>query len=188
MGHRWFFLLSALVAVLLLLGCGTSSSSNSGVTEAEIAKMMEDAKAEAAKLPAFETPAEEMVDLLTSDPSSAGPAEQGLAGIKQGLVGKRRIITGVVVDRSPEMSDSPFLMLDGGTHNSKAYKVKFNFTDGNREELKAVTIGDSVRVEGISDGELKDDTLEFKECVLNPVNQPASTGSDGAGEKPGPKP
>jgi hypothetical protein len=179
MGHRWVFLLTALVAVPLLLGCGSSSSSNSGLTEAELAKIMESAKTDPSYVPIFETPAEELLALLISDPQAAA---------KRALAENRRIVTGVVVSCSPDESDGPFLMLDGGTHQGKTFKVRFNFTDRHREELKSVKVGDSVRVAGNSDGEIKEETLEFNECVLSPATQAADGDAAGAREKQDPKP
>jgi hypothetical protein len=167
MAHQWLCSLTALLLVLpVVLGCGSSggSNNNSGLSDKELAKMMEGAKEAAARAPGPDVTAEKLLESLTAEPSIAGPAKEAVAK-------KLQAVTGVVADRNSEKGESCYLTLDGGTHQGKAYKLKFNFSNNQHEEIVSVKVGDKARIVGATDGEIKNDTLEFKECIFYPANE-----------------
>lgn len=174
MVHQWSITLAAFIAVLpFLVGCGSSKGpANNGLSEAELAKVMEADKEAAAKAPAPEVTAKKLIESLTADPAAK---ESG----SKAIYARPQIVTGVVVDRNPEGSDSFFLTLDGGTQDDKTYKLKFNFDQSRKEDIAAVKVGDSVRLIGSIDGELKQSTLEFKDCVYYPQGPAMPAGSGG---------
>ncbi len=174
MVNQWSTTLVALIAVLpLLVGCGSSKGpANNGLSEAELAKVMEADKEAAAKAPAPEVTAKKLIESLTADPAAGASASKA-------IFARPQIVTGVVVDRSPEGSGTPFLTLDGGSQDDKAHKLKFNFDQGRKEDIAAVKVGDNVRLIGSSDGEIKEGTLEFKECVYYPQGPAMPAGSGG---------
>lgn len=169
MTKRCWLSLAAVVTVLAFaLGCGSSSNSGGGpgLTEAELKKMMEQvANDSPTRLP--ETTAEETMELFT-DPMGAQMAKSGVAGVK-------RLMLGTILEVSPAEGEAHFLVLDGGTHNGKAYKVKCIFGTDQREALTKLKAGDQVHVEGTSDGVVNDVTLEFKDCILSSDADEATT-------------
>ncbi|MFN0016820.1 MAG: hypothetical protein ACKVP0_01095 [Pirellulaceae bacterium] len=170
MAHQWLCSLIALVLVLPhLFGCGssggTSGGSGSGLTPAELEKMMADEKGATAMAPGPEVTAEKLLESLMAEPSTSGSAKKAVAERKQ-------IVTGTVLDRSPKEAESGYLTLDGGTHNGKPCKLKFQFAINAFEDVADVKVGDKTRIMGSTDGEIKEDTLEFKECYYRPVMTP----------------
>lgn len=173
MVHQWIFSLTALLlAVPLSLGCGSSGSSNkgTGLSAAELEKMMEADKEEAAKAAAAQVTAKELVESLAADPSKAESARSALAG-------KKRLVKGTVIERSAEESDSPFLILDGGTQKDQAYKVKFIFAKDQASEIASAKVGDTVQISGTTAGYLEDATLEFNGCTLDQPGMAPPSGS-----------
>ena len=157
---RRLFAAAGLAAVFIgAQGCGYYSSKpedENGLTDAQLKKMMEDAKD--AKPTVLETTAEETIELLT-DPETADGAAKVLKEFRRRVVGK-------VLERCPDNSVSLFVILDGGTHKKRAYKVWCTFAADQREAVKQIKAGDEVRLEGASDSVLKEDTLELTNCVF----------------------
>ena len=114
MSQQWPVICAVLISVLpLSLGCGSASTStNNGLSNAELDKMMDDAKGEAAKAPAPEIAATKLIESLTGEAAAAAP-------VKKSLAEQPQVVTGVVLDRSPEGGDSSYLTLDGGTQKDK---------------------------------------------------------------------
>jgi hypothetical protein len=160
-GH-WSCSLTTFIVVLpLLCGCGSSgnASKSNGMSADQLAKMMEADQAEAAKAAGIEVTAKELLKSLTADPSTAKP-------FKEAIAGRRRIIKGDVLERSPEEGETCYLTMDGGTQNGKAYKVKFNFGKEQQPEIASFKVGDTVQILGVTEGEVKDDTVAFDECSI----------------------
>ncbi|MCE9529460.1 MAG: hypothetical protein K8R36_25710 [Planctomycetales bacterium] len=180
---RQWSILSVVVTALVpvLFGCGSSSGppTGKGLSDAELAKIMEGAKEDAANVPGPEITASALMESLLADPKGAGTGKEAIAGRKQ-------MVTGKVIERSPEGSESSYLTVDGGTHNGKACKLKFNFAGDQREEIVDVKIGQNVRLVGKSNGEHKEDTLEFNECIGHFTGQP-NFPPGGGGPPPLPK-
>ena len=136
-----------------------SNTPDPGTTDADIKRMMEPDKSAGPPKPVVvESTAEEMLDLLT-DPMAAATAQRDFAKF-------RRLLTGKVVERSPDGSESPHAILDGGTHQGQAYKVKCIFTADQRDEIKSLRVGETVQIEGTSDGVIKEGTVEVTDCDL----------------------
>lgn len=163
------------LAVLIGMGAGCSYYNQdindvSGVTDAELKKMMEVPEGDSTELGVLEISADETMELLL-DPEIAKSATDAL------IANKRRLI-GTVLETSPG-SETPFVILDGGTHGDQACKVKCLLAADQRDALKKVKAGDEIRVTGSSDGVITSGTLEFKKCILN---------SSAASAAPAPKP
>ena len=158
---RHLLVAAGLAACLVAQGCRYYSSKpdDSGVTEAELKKIMEAPAPGSTELGVLETTVDETMDLLT-DPDVAKSAADSLKA------NKRRLI-GTVLETSPEESETPFVILDGGTHRDQVCKVKCLLAADQRDALKNVKAGDEIRVTGSSDGVFAGGTLEFKNCVLN---------------------
>jgi hypothetical protein len=156
-------LIAAGLAALCVIGSGcryySSKPEESGVTEAELKKIMEAPTTDSTELGVLEMSADETMDLLL-DPEIAKSATDALKANK-------RRLTGTVLETSPEGSETPFVILDGGTHRDQACKVKCLLAADQSDALKSVKAGDEIRVTGSSDGVLTSGTLEFKNCVLN---------------------
>ena len=158
----------AAVALSLAAAHGCRYYSNeppAGLSEADIKKMMEaDPSAGPVAPRILESTAEETMETL-SDSSAAEAQMKALKNNPRRMIGK-------VLEKSAEGSETPFLILDGGTHRGMAYKVKciFPATEGNT--LKEIKAGDEVRVEGKCESDLAGDTLELKNCVLAGADAP----------------
>ncbi len=165
-------------------GCGYYSSKPNdgpGVTEADVKKIMDEAQSAdkgPTKPAVVEFNAEEMMEGLTF-PMAA-------SSIRSALAGGRRRVTGKVLELNPAESESLFVILDGGTHQGKAYRVKCTFAADQGAALKQVKAGDKIHIEGTSDGIVNDATLEFKDCVQSAESD--AEPEAGTEKSPSPKP
>lgn len=168
-------LVAAALAVLCVIGPGcryySSKPDESGLTDSELKKMMEAPAPGSAKPGVLELSADETIELLL-DPETGKSATDTLKASK-------RRVSGKVLETSPEGSETPFVILDAGTHRDQACKVKCFLVADQLDTLKDVKAGDDVRVTGRSDGVITSGTLEFKNCVFN-------TGATSAASAPKP--
>jgi hypothetical protein len=168
-------LVAAGLTALCAIGPGcryySSKPDDSGITETEIKKLMEAPAPGSTEPSVLEVSADETMELLL-DSEIAKSATDALKANKRRLIGK-------VLETSPEGSETPFVILDGGTHGDQVCKVKCLLVADQRDALKNVKAGDEVRVTGSSDGVITSGTLEFKNCILN---------SGAASAAPAPKP
>jgi len=158
--------------VLIGLGAGCSYYNKdindvSGVSDAELKKMMEAPAPGSAEPGVLEMSADETMELLL-DPEFGKSANDVLKA------SSKRRLTGKVLETSAEGSETPFVILDGGTHGDQPCKVKCLMAADQSDALKSVKAGDEIRVTGSSDGVITSGTLEFKNCVLNTGAAPAA--------------
>lgn len=114
-----------------------------------------------------------VVGALAGDPRMSDSA-------KRGIRGKRMIFIGTVLEKSPDGGELPILVLDGGNIHGKQYTAKCSFAVSEGESLQEIKPQDTVRVEGVTDAELKELIVEIKECVLKPANKSTDRGAPGA--------
>jgi hypothetical protein len=156
-------LIAAALAALSVIGSGcryySSKPDESGLTDSELQKMMEAPAPGSAEPGVLELTADETIEVLL-DPELGKSATDVLK------VSKRRV-SGKVLETSPEGSETPFVIVDAGTHRDQACKVKCFLAADQRDTLQDVKAGDDVRVTGRSDGVISSGTLEFKNCVFN---------------------
>lgn len=182
------FLASAGLAALLVvaLGCGaptkpaaggggTTTTSkdpelNKSMTPEEIAAL-KPAKVDPSKVEAVAEEVSFLAGMLSEDPRISDQAKRQMAG-------QRVLFTGTVLAKSPEDAEAPYLVLDGGEHRGKKYTAKCFFAAADGESLKKINPQDNIRVEGVTDANVKELLLEFKECVLKPAETPADGGTD----------
>jgi len=172
------FLASASLSALVIiaLGCGapnkpaaggggtTGKSTDPELNRSLTLKEIEDLKPAKLEANQQEVVAEEIsfiAGMLSEDPRISAQAKGQMAG-------KRILFTGTVLEKSPDGAETPFVVLDGGEHRKKKYTVKCNFAATEAESLKKVNPQDNIQVEGVTDGNVKEQLLEFKECVLKP--------------------
>jgi hypothetical protein len=159
---------TALGALILVAGgCGSSKPNDApGLTEAELKKTMEQDPGVPQKPSVMELSAVDTMEMLTDT--------RAAEALSKALQNSQRLVTGKVLEPCPANSESPYVILDGGTHNNLAYKVKCTFAADEREAVVKVKAGDEIRVEGKCDGVLKGDTLEFTNCVFDSAAKPAA--------------
>lgn len=158
--HRLFTALA--IAVTCWMGAGCSSYNKdindvTGVTEEELKKSMEGAASDGPHV--IETTAEETMALLT-DPEVGTAAAEALKATKRRLLGK-------VLEISPEGSETPFVVLDGGTHNNQACKIKCLFAKSQAESVKEAKVGSDIKITGSSDAVITSGVLEMKDCTFD---------------------
>ena len=187
MFNRRFLASAGLSALFVVaLGCGAPNkpaAGGGGTTgkskDPELNKSMTPEEIAALKPPKIDPNQQEVVGeeisfivgMLSEDPRISGQA-------KAQLVGQRVLFTGIVLEKSPENAEAPFLVLDGGEYRGKKYTARCYFAATEGEALKKINPQDSVRVEGVTDANVKDLLVEFKECLLKPAKTPAEGGTD----------
>jgi len=163
--HQVLRLLCLISILGCAAGCGSGEKDPVGVTEEQLKKSMESAPgSEDAGPRILETTAEETISPL-ADPMAAEVAREALAA------GPRRI-TGKILELSSADASPAYVVLDGGNHGGKAYKIKCILAKNQSGALKTLKAGAETKVEGTSDGVLKENTLEFKDCVLASESNP----------------
>jgi len=176
--------LAVLTTSLLSSGCGPTSTppaagtgtTNSKSSDQDLSKSMtrEEAASYKPKIEAHAHVAEDanLNDLLLvlTNPMTGAKAKPSVAG-------KRIPMRGTVLEVKPEEADGPVAVLDGGNANGQIIKVKCVFAAADKEAVAKLKPGETIRAEGVSDAEIKDSVLEFKECKLLPPaenNPPAA--------------
>src|SRR5678815_2434937 len=127
------------ILVAFVVGCSSyykDINDVTGVTEEDLKKSME---ASASEGPAVvQATAEETIGLLL-DPDIGSSAADVLKATKRRLIGK-------VLEVSPEGSETPFVVLDGGMHGDLACKIKCSLAKGQGADLKGIQVGDEIRI------------------------------------------
>ena len=157
------------IAILFAVaqGCYRHPNEGSGVSEADLKKIVEQKTPNTPKV--LEFTAAETIERYTDPRAAQAPPSSK---------DHPHRVVGNVLERGPDEADAPYVILDGGIVEEKTYKIKCLFPADQREAVKKVKKGEEVRIEGKCDGQFKDNTLEFTQCSFFESSSPTPAKPD----------
>ncbi len=174
--NRWIsgFLVLLSTSAVVLTGCGPSAGQTGGSGTAKTRKVADDLSApllrpeDAAKVdPNFKPSPPKPIEIKATEVTMGMSQRMSSGMLAKNVGGKRIFILGTVSAVSAENNENMSITLTGfKTLQGKQLLLRCKLAATERDTVNKVKVDDEVRVEGIMDGDLKDDVLEFKDCVL----------------------